>query len=283
MMSILSRFIELFTMVMAPLWNYPERMYQMSRWLMRILLFAVVLTILVWLSQRPVFILKHIQIEPLPEQTLKHINLPLVRNQALEKVQGNFFSVRLDEVKLAFETLPWVRHASVRRVWPNGLAITLEEQKPLGVWGKPDNQKLINIYGEVFAGSVAEVDDEIRLIEFSGPEGSGKEVLRLYQKSNQWFKSWDTQVSVLTLSDRYAWNVKLNNGLRIEFGRDEDSQNQTLTDERVAQLIQFWPQVQEKWPNRVDAIDLRYGNGFAVHLMAANTKNSNEVKGEQKR
>ena len=283
MMSILSRFIELFTMVMAPLWNYPERMYQMSRWLMRILLFAVVLTILVWLSQRPVFILKHIQIEPLPEQTLKHINLPLVRNQALEKVQGNFFSVRLDEVKLAFETLPWVRHASVRRVWPNGLAITLEEQKPLAVWGKPDNQKLINIYGEVFAGSVAEVDDEIRLIEFSGPEGSGKEVLRLYQKSNQWFKSWDTQVSVLTLSDRYAWNVKLNNGLRIEFGRDEDSQNQTLTDERVAQLIQFWPQVQEKWPNRVDAIDLRYGNGFAVHLMAAKTKNSNEVKGEQKR
>jgi cell division protein FtsQ len=283
MMGILSRFNELFTVMMAPLWNYPERMYQMSRWLMRILLFAIVLTVLVWLSQRPVFILKHIQIEPLPEQTLKHINLPLVRNQALEKVQGNFFSVRLDEVKLAFETLPWVRHASVRRVWPNGLAITLEEQKPLGVWGKPDNQKLINIYGEVFAGSVAEVDDEIRLIEFSGPEGSGKEVLRLYQKSNQWFKSWDTQVSVLTLSDRYAWNVKLNNGLRIEFGRDEDSQNQTLTDERVAQLIQFWPQVQEKWPNRVDAIDLRYGNGFAVHLMAANTKNSNEVKGEQKR
>jgi cell division protein FtsQ len=42
--------------------------------------------------------------------------------------------------------------------------------------------------------------------------------------------------------------------------------------------------VQEKWPNRVDAVDLRYANGFAVHLAAANIK-KNDVdskKSEQK-
>ena len=181
--------------------------------------------------------------------------------------------MRLQDVKDAFEALPWVRHASVRRAWPNGLIVSIEEQKPLGVWGKADQQKLINVHGEVFDGSVAELDENSPLIEFSGPDGSSKEVLRLYQKASAWFKPWDAEVKSLTLSDRYAWHIKLSNGVRIEFGREEEQAKGAL-DQRVAQLLQYWPQVQQKWPNRVDAVDLRYPNGFAVHIVGALPKPS---------
>jgi cell division protein FtsQ len=203
-----------------------------------------------------------------------------VKQQVLETVQGNFFSVRLEDVKRGFESMPWVRHANVRRVWPNGLIVSIEEQKPFGTWGGADSHTLMNTHGELFAGRVSDVGDGVSLIDFSGPEDSSKEVMRLYEKANAWFKPWSTEVKSLSLSERYAWHVKLSNGMKVEFGRDEENSDKTLTEDRVARLFKYWPQVQEKWANRVDAIDLRYANGFAVHLASASLK-KNEVDGKK--
>jgi cell division protein FtsQ len=277
-------FSEVFVFMMAPLWNYPERMQRVSRFLMHCFAVMVCVGILVWLSQRPVFSLRQVLVEPVAGQTLKHISRPLVKQQVLETVQGNFFSVRLEDVKRGFESLPWVRHANVRRVWPNGLIVSIEEQKPFGTWGGADSQTLMNAHGELFAGRASEAGEGINLIDFYGPEDAGKEVMRLYEKANAWFKPWDSEVKSLTLSERYAWHVKLSNGMRVEFGRDEEGSDKTLTEDRVARLFKYWPQVQEKWANRVDAIDLRYANGFAVHLASASVKKSDAdgKKSEQK-
>ena len=280
MSNFMDRFGEIFAMLMSPLWNHPERMQKLSRFLMRC--FAVMLTIgiLVWLSQRPVFALKQIQIEPVVGQTLKHINKSMVKQQVLETVQGNFFSVRLEDVKRGFESMPWVRHANVRRVWPNGLIVSIEEQKPFGTWGGADSHVLINNHGEIFAGRVSEINDDVILVDFRGPEDSGPEVMSLYEKANNWFKPWGAEVVSLSLTERYAWHIKLSNGMKVEFGRDEESSDKTLTEERVARLFKYWPQVQEKWTNRVDAVDLRYANGFAVHLASASMK-KNDVDGKK--
>ena len=280
MSAFLNGFGEVLTSLASPLWNYPDRMQRLSRFLVRCFLAMVCLGILVWLSQRPVFVLRQVVIEPVVGQTLKHINKPVVKQQVLETVQGNFFSVRLEDVKRGFESMPWVRHANVRRVWPNGLIVSIEEQKPFGTWGGADSHILMNIHGELFAGRISDVGDGIQLIDFNGPEDASKEVMRLYEKANAWFKPWDAEVKNLTLSERYAWHVKLSNGMKVEFGRDEESSDKTLTEDRVARLFKYWPQVQERWANRVDAIDLRYANGFVVHLASAGLK-KNEVDGKK--
>jgi cell division protein FtsQ len=255
-------------------------MQKLSRFLMRCFAVMLVIGVLVWLSQRPVFELKQIQIEPVLGQTLKHINKPIVKQQVLETVQGNFFSVRLEDVKRGFESMPWVRHANVRRVWPNGLVVSIEEQKPFGTWGGADSHTLMNTHGELFAGRASEISDDVRLIDFYGPSDAGKEVMSLYEKATAWFKPWDVEVRSLALTERYAWHVKLSNGMKVEFGRDEESSDKNLTEERVARLFKYWPQVQEKWANRVDAVDLRYANGFAVHLASASVK-KNDVDGKK--
>jgi cell division protein FtsQ len=276
MSNFMDRFGEIFAMLMSPLWNHPDRMQKVSRFLLRCFVVMLVIGILVWLGQRPVFELKQIQIEPISGQTLRHINKSIVKQQVLETVQGNFFSVRLEDVKRGFEAMPWVRHANVRRVWPNGLIVSIEEQKPFGTYGGADSHMLINSNGEVFAGRVSELGDDIHLVDFYGPEDAGKEVISLYERANNWFKPWGAQVTSLALTERYAWHIKLSNGMKVEFGRDEESSDKTLTEERVARLFKYWPQVQEKWSNRIDAVDLRYANGFAVHLAAAGA-NKNEV------
>jgi cell division protein FtsQ len=53
-----------------------------------------------------------------------------------------------------------------------------------------------------------------------------------------------------------------------------------LTEERVARLFKYWPQVQERWSNRIDAVDLRYASGFAVHLSSASMK-KNDLDGKK--
>lgn len=280
MSNFMDRFGEIFSMLMAPLWNHSDRMEKLSRLLMRCFTVMLVVGLLFWLSQRPVFALKQIQIEPVAGETLKHINKPIVKQQVLETVQGNFFSVRLEDVKRGFESMPWVRHANVRRVWPNGLIVSIEEQKPFGTWGGSESHTLMNTHGELFAGRVSEVSEDIRLIDFYGPADAGKEVLSLYERANNWFKPWGAEVTSLALTERYAWHVKLSNGMKIEFGRDEESSDKNLTEERVARLFKYWPQVQEKWANRIDGVDLRYANGFAVHLASASLK-KNEVDGKK--
>lgn len=280
MSNFMDRFGEIFAMLMSPLWNYPDRMQKLSRFLMRCFTVMMVIGVLVWLSQRPVFALKQIQVEPVSGQTLKHINKLIVKQQVLETVQGNFFSVRLEDVKRGFESMPWVRHANVRRVWPNGLIVSIEEQKPFGTWGGPDSHELINHHGEIFIGRVSEISDEIRLVDFHGPDDAGKEVMSLYEKASNWFKPWGAEVVSLALTERYAWHVKLSNGMKVEFGRDEESSDKTLTEERVARLFKYWPQVQERWSNRIDAVDLRYASGFAVHLSSASMK-KNDLDGKK--
>jgi len=272
MTTLLDRFGDILSVIMSPLWNHPGRMQKVSRFLMRCFIVMLVIGILVWLSQRPVFTLKQIQVEPVAGQTLKHIKKSLVKRQVIETVQGNFFSVRLEDVKRGFESMPWVRHANVRRVWPNGLIINIEEQKPFATWGGENSNTLMNTHGELFAGRVSELSDDKHLLDFSGPDDAGQEVMSLYEKANNWFKPWNTEVVSLALTERYAWHVKLSNGMKVEFGRDEESSDKNLTEERVARLFKYWPQVQEKWANQIDAVDLRYANGFAVHLAAASVK-----------
>ena len=280
MSNFMDRFGEIFAMLMSPIWNYPDRMQKLSRFLMRCFTVMMVIGVLVWLSQRPVFALKQIQVEPVSGQTLKHINKSIVKRQVLETVQGNFFSVRLEDVKRGFESMPWVRHANVRRVWPNGLIVSIEEQKPFGTWGGSDSHELINHHGEIFTGRVSEISDDIRLVDFHGPDDAGKEVMSLYEKASNWFKPWGAEVVSLALTERYAWHIKLSNGMKVEFGRDEESSDKTLTEERVARLFKYWPQVQERWSNRIDAVDLRYASGFAVHLSSASMK-KNDLDGKK--
>lgn len=268
---------DMFSSLTAPIWNHPERMQKLSRFLIRCFMVMACIGILVWLSQRPVFVLRQVWVEPVAGETLSHIKKSLVKQQVLETVQGNFFSVKLEGVKRGFESMPWVRHANVRRVWPNGLVISIEEQKPFGTWSGTQSNQLMNTHGELFTGRVSEVGDSMTLIDFDGPEDSSQEVMRLYQKANAWFKAWDTDVKSLSLSERYAWHVKLSNGMKIEFGREEENSDKTLTEDRIARLFKYWPQVQEKWANEVDAIDLRYANGFAVHVASAAAKKNDEV------
>ncbi|RAD89264.1 cell division protein FtsQ, partial [Burkholderia multivorans] len=104
------------------MWNNVRQLNLAASALYALLLLVLAAAGCYWLIQRPTFTLREIRIDGDTE----HINTPTVRAGLVGRLKGNFFTVDLDTARAAFEQMPWVRHASVRRVWPNALAVTLE-------------------------------------------------------------------------------------------------------------------------------------------------------------
>ncbi len=212
-----------------------------------------------WLAQRPMFVLKAIVVQGMENVELRHINAPTVKGAALPRIKGNFFTADLDSVRMAFESVPWVRKAAVRREWPNKLVVSIEEHQPLGSWG--GEGQLLSAKGDVFTVNLAEAEGEGALLEFGGPKGSEKEVLSRYIEMHEWFKPLNLEPVSVQLSGRFSWSVKLNNGMRVKLGRDQDK---VKLKDLVARLTQVYPQLIARVGGKVESIDLRYPNGLAL-------------------
>src|SRR5512146_2317774 len=197
------------------MWNNVRQLNLAANALYALLALALLAAGAYWLTQRPAFTLHTIAIGG----DIEHINAPTVRAGVVGRLRGNFFTVYLDNARQAFEQMPWVRRASVRRVWPNALAVTLEEYKPLGTWG---SDQLVSVNGELFTANQGELDDD--LPAFDGPSGTEKEVVARYFDFKKWLAPLGAEPDEVTLSPRYAWTVKLSNGTQIEYGRERNPQ-----------------------------------------------------------
>ena len=240
------------------MWHDIKAMNATSSALFGLVALALFASCLWWLAQRPMFTLKVIRVEGSDVQ-LRHVNPLTVRGTALPRIKGNFFTANLENVRAAFETVPWVRRAMVRREWPNQLIVTLEEHTPLGTWG--DDGRLISVKGDVFTVNLDEAEEDGELPDFGGPEGSEKEVVARFQEMHQWFAPIALTPESVHLSDRYAWMVKLDNGMAVELGRE---QTRTTLRERVERLVGVYPQLAARLQNRIESVDMRYPNGLAL-------------------
>src|SRR5271154_6437081 len=102
---------------------------------------------LAWAARRPQFQFVDVRLEG----DLQRNSVTTVRANAMPHLAGNFFTMDLARTRAAFEQVPWVRHAVVRRVWPNQLVVSLEEHQPVALWeGDESSDKMVNSHGEVF-------------------------------------------------------------------------------------------------------------------------------------
>jgi cell division protein FtsQ len=241
------------------MWHDVKAMNAVSGALFGLFMLAAFAAGMWWLAQRPMFTLKVIRIEALGEEPLRRVNASTIKGTAIPKIKGNFFTADLDGVKQAFEAVPWVRKAAVRREWPNKLVVALEEHTPLGTWG--DDGRLLSIKGDVFTANLAEAEEDGMLPEFAGPEGSEKDVLTRFKDLQDWFAPIKLKPESVQLSRRYAWTVKLDNGMAVELGREQSS---TTLRERVDRLAAIYPQLVATLKTQIESVDMRYPNGLAL-------------------
>jgi cell division protein FtsQ len=184
---------------------------------------------------------------------LKQTGREDIERAAQAGIEGNFFAVSPDAVRTGLEKLPWVRRASVRRVWPDRLEVELEEHVALARWG---DEGLVNTYGERFQAS-----SDRALPLFVGPAASEREMAIRYARFLRLLTPLDAPLERVVLTQRYAWQLRLAGGLDVMLGRDGD-----LAEQRLQRFVAVYDATLKKIPRRHEYVDLRYPNGFALRM-----------------
>jgi cell division protein FtsQ len=67
-----------------------------------------------------------------------HVDEQALRAAVTPYLKGNLLTADVRQVQRVVQALPWVREAEVRRVWPDGLHVTVREQTATALWGADD-------------------------------------------------------------------------------------------------------------------------------------------------
>lgn len=186
------------------------------------------------------------------EGEFTHLVPDVLQEAVASSVNAGFFALDVTRIRRHLLDEPWIREATIRRVWPDALHVRVVEQTPVARWGR---LAMLNEVGDIFAPSVDLIPTD--LVQLNGPIGSEVEVLRKYYFLSGELAAVGIDIAVLQLSARYAWTLTTAGGKNIVLGRRELGQRLQRF------LFGYQHGLSKAWPS-VGHVDLRYTNGFAV-------------------
>ena len=181
-----------------------------------------------------------------------------------EVVDGNYFTVDLARVRAAVETLPWVKSAVVRRVFPNRLEVTVERHVARALY---EDGRLVNDKGELFAANPEEAGPQA-LPMFYGPAGSVDVMLKAWADFETMLSPLGVRVTDLQVSDRGGWSLVFSGPdtppTKVELGRDETGY--AAIGEHLKEVAAVYPRVRALLKGPPSSLDLRYSHAFAAAM-----------------
>ena len=218
-----------------------------------------------WAVRHPLFAIAGITVQG----ETSHNSVPTLRANVAPQLAGNFFTIDLSAARRAFEAVPWVRQAVVKREFPNRLRVVLQEHHPVALWGPEGESRLLGDRGEVFEANVGDVEQD-DLPRLAGPDDQAPQVLAMYRAVKPLFDPVDLSVQQLTLTPRGNWQVELDTGASVELGRGTVAEITARTN----RFIQTVTQVSSRYgrtPDSLVSADLRYAEGYALRLRGVAT------------
>ena len=200
-----------------------------------------------WLEDEQRVPLKHILIGG-ERRFLQNDDIRLAVRRGLS---GSFIELNVDQAHADIEALPWVYRASIRKEWPDTLRVYVVEQQPVARW---HDDMLLNPLGDSFQASVPE--ELMQLPVLYGPGGSERTALEGYRSMQGLLQGSGLRIVELSLSERFAWQVRLQNGINLNLGRTEFMG-------RLQRFIDVYPLLKRD-KKQVSYVDLRYDTGLAV-------------------
>lgn len=178
---------------------------------------------------------------------------PLQIEAALGSVlDEGFMTVDLGALRERVEALDWVDRANVGRQWPDTLIVRVTEHQAAARWGE---NGLLNVRGELFTENAQHAFPE--LPSLAGPSGSERDVARRYLAVRGKLAEADLALEKLEMDERGSWRLVLDGGQEIRLGRRD-------IDERLYRFFDVVAPALAADLKRVEYVDLRYTNGFAV-------------------
>ncbi len=147
--------------------------------------------------------------------------------------------------------LPWVKSASLRRVYPGELHVQITERTP---WLRLNADQLVDVDGVPFAP--ANVAAFAQLPQLRTTSTQLARAIGEFRTGNDALYGLGLRITELELNGRGSLTLVLDNGMQLLFGRDD-------WEGRRQRLLQLYPElVADGVVPRY--VDLRYDTGFAV-------------------
>ena len=184
----------------------------------------------------------------------RHVSRDVLEQVVADQITKGFFEVDVEAVRAASRALPWVREASVRRVWPDSLHVAIVEREPVARW---NGDYLMEADATLFEphGRAS----QLALPQLFGPQQSEQEVLAAFGRFRTVLGPLGGGIESLRLHERGGWRLVLANGTALILAEGQDA----ATLKRFARAA-----VREiaEHLDRIEQVDLRYAGGFAVRL-----------------
>jgi cell division protein FtsQ len=250
------------------------RLMNMAAWLLAIGVgIAALIWVATWVLRHPVFAISRIVVEG---DTSHHNELTLKANVGA-RIYGNFFTTDLAQVRSTFESVPWVRRATVRREFPNRLRVQIQEHRSMGFWGAESESRMINSEGEVFEANAGETETDT-LPRLIGMDNQSAEVLQMYQLLSVRLEKLDAVIEMLELTGRGAWRMQLDGGGVIELGRGTQTEVLSRLEQFFATQQRVLASYQRSGLDQLESADLRYPSGYAIRLRGVSTLAATQVE-----
>ena len=224
-----------------------------------------------WLVRLPVFALAGITVRG----DVEHHNAVTVRANVAPKLQGNFFTVDLKAIRQGVERQPWVYRADVRRQGLGSLALDIDEQVPVARWGSEGERGFsvwLNRDGETFEVADSTLPKDMGTLPvLHGPLDTGNDLMARYVRYSAQLQPTGRSIRQLDQSSRLSWSMRLDNGTRVELGRERTLNG---ADDLVATFVQLYPQLIGNRAVPPIVVDLRYPAGVAVRYPVGGTSSS---------
>jgi cell division protein FtsQ len=186
------------------------------------------------------------------EGTFQRVTPIQVEAAVAEAMNSGFMTVDLAALRARVQELDWVDRANVGRQWPDTLIVRVTEHQAAARWGETG---LLNVRGELFTEHAQHAFPE--LPRLAGPVGTERDVARRYLAVRGKLTEAELALDSLELDERGSWRLTLAGGQEIRLGRRD-------IDERLYRFFDVVaPALAVELP-RVEYVDLRYTNGFAV-------------------
>jgi len=188
------------------------------------------------------------QFDHVPRETLQEIAAPYIGR--------NLLALDLEVLERAITEVPWVAEVSVSRRWPDALQVTFREQQLVARWNE---HEWVTSEGKVVSVPQPAATD---LPRWHGPEGSQELVEARYRQFREILAGMGLKTEAVHYTSRGAWRLVVSGGrypgeLTIKLGRRDMYQ-------RLVRFGLAYEQYLASMERRLESVDLRYPNGFAL-------------------
>lgn len=261
------------------IWNRPDLMNRLASLLWALGLLLIVATAVLMVIRLPLIPVREVVLTKL----LARVQLEDVRAGIAPAIGGNFFTVDLKAIRQGAERQPWVYRADVRRQGLGVLALEIDEQVPVARWGNEGERGFsvwLNREGDTFEVADNTLPEGTAVLPvLHGPLDTGNDLMARYLRYNALLKPAGLSIRQLAQSSRLSWSMRLDNGTRVELGRERTLNG---ADELVALFVQIYPQLVGNRPLPPAVVDLRYPAGVAVRYPASTASSTLSTPSDRK-